>query len=106
MENKEFKYESNITCRRLSQHEIAHILLVNPLEDYLCINSDFISVLAQLTGEQLKELFSALSECYMDDIGTAAETVQDPMVKTLLNVIDSKGRQQGRYVIDFVGETL
>ena len=83
-----------------------HGLLANPEKLYLCIEANLISILAQLTGEQLKELFSTLSECRMEDIGTAAETAQDPMVQALLNVIDNKGTQWGRYVIDCIGENL
>lgn len=83
-----------------------HTLHVNPEKQYLCIEHNLISILAQLTGEQLKELFAALSNKFRDIVDIDTEKVQDPMVKALFNVIDNKGTQWGRYVIDYTGATL
>lgn len=100
------KRERNITCVRLTATDMEYILHVNPEKQYLCIEHNLISVLAQLTGEQLKELFSALEKKFREVVDTDYDKVQDPMVKALFNVIDNKGTQWGRFVIDFTGATL
>lgn len=102
------RYEriDNISCPYLTQHEVEHTVVVNPSDEYLCIDGNLVSILAQLTGEQLKSIFQALNKCGMLDIGTEAENAKDPMVEAMLNVIDNKGIQKGRYIIDYVGQHI
>lgn len=96
----------NISCPYLTQHEVEHTVVVNPSDEYLCIDGNLVSILAQLTGEQLKSIFQALDKCKMSDIGTEAENAKDPMVEAILNVIDNKDIQMGRYIIDYVGQHI
>lgn len=96
----------NVSCPYQTQHEVEHTIVVNPLDEYLCIDSNLVSILAQLTGEQLKSIFQALDKCKLSDIGTEANNAKDPMVKAMLNVIDNKGIQMGRYIIDYVGQHI
>lgn len=96
----------NVSCPYLTQHEVEHTVVVNPSDEYLCIDGNLVSILAQLTGEQLKSIFQALDKCRMSDIGTEAENAKDPMVEAMLNVIDNKGIQMGRYIIDYVGQHI
>lgn len=96
----------NVSCPYLTQHEVEHTVVINPSDEYLCIDSNLVSILAQLTGEQLKSIFQALDKCVMYDIGTEAENAKDPMVKAMLNIIDNKGIQMGRYIIDYVGQHI
>lgn len=96
----------NISCPYLDEMEMKHTVHINPQDFYLCIDECMVSILAQLTGEQLKSIFQALNKCGMLDIGTEAENAKDPMVEAMLNVIDNKGIQKGRYIIDCVGETI
>lgn len=102
------RYErmDNISCPYLTQHEVEHTVVVNPSDEYLCIDGNLVSILAQLTGEQLKSIFQALNKCGMLDIGTEAKNAKDPMVEAMLNVIDNKGIQKGRYIIDYVGQHI
>lgn len=96
----------NVSCPYLTQHEVEHTVVINPSDEYLCIDSNLVSILAQLTGEQLKSIFQALDKCLMSDIGTEAKNAKDPMVEAILNVIDNKGIQMGRYIIDYVGQHI
>lgn len=96
----------NVSCTYQTQHEVEHTIVVNPSDEYLCIDSNLVSILAQLTGEQLKSIFQALDKCKLSDVGTEAYNAKDPMVKAMLNVIDNKGIQMGRYIIDYVGQHI
>lgn len=106
MPRKSYEKMDNVSCPYLSCHEMEHTVHINPSELYLCIDSNLVSILAQLKGEQLKEIFQLLAEGNIEDISTGIKKTKDPMVKTILNIIDAKGRQYGRFILDYVGSII
>lgn len=76
------------------------------------IDDGMISILAQLTGEQLKEVFVRLNTCGLNDIYVEPEDKVNPMVAVILHEISRRGLQRGRYIIggryiiDCIGETI
>lgn len=96
----------NVSCPYLSELDMEHTVHINPLDFYLCIDEGMISILAQLTGEQLKEVFTRLKTCGLNNIFTESEDKAETMVDVILNEISRRGLQRGRYIIDCVGETV
>lgn len=96
----------NVSCPYLSELDMKHTVHINPQDFYLCIDEGMVSILAQLTGEQLKEVFMRLNTCGLNNIYVEPEDKVNPMVAAILNEISRRGLQRGRYIIDCVGETI
>lgn len=96
----------NVSCPYLSELDMEHTVHINPQELYLCIDEGMVSILAQLTGEQLKEVFVRLVTCGLNNIYVEPEDKVNPMVAAILKEISRRGLQRGRYIIDCVGETV
>ena len=96
----------NVSCPYIDEMEMKHTVHINPQDFYLCIDEGMISILAQLTGEQLKEVFMRLNTCGLNDIYVEPEDKVNPMVAVILDEISRRGLQRGRYIIDCIGETI
>lgn len=96
----------NISCPYLSELDMEHTVHINPQDFYLCIDEGMISILAQLTDEQLKEVFMRLNTCRLNNIYVEPEDKVNPMVAVILKEISRRGLQRGRYIIDCIGETI
>lgn len=103
---KEIDPMRNISCPYLDEMRMKHTVHINPQDLYLCIDEGMVSILAQLTGEQLKEVFMRLNTCELNDIYVEPEDKVNPMVAVILKEISRRGLQYGRYIIDCVGETI
>lgn len=96
----------NISCPYIDEMGMRHTVHINPQDLYLCIDEGMVSILAQLTGEQLKEVFMRLNTCGLNNIYVEPEDKVNPMAAVILNEISRRGLQRGRYIIDCVGETI
>lgn len=96
----------NISCPYIDEMGMRHTVHINPQDLYLCIDEGMVSIFAQLTGEQLKEVFVRLNTCGLNNIYVEPEDKVNPMVAVILKEISRRGLQRGRYIIDCVGETV
>lgn len=96
----------NISCPNIDEMGMRHTVHINPQDLYLCIDEGMVSILAQLTGEQLKEVFMRLNTYGLNDIYVEPEDKVNPMAAVILKEISRRGLQRGRYIIDCVGETI
>lgn len=96
----------NISCPYIDEMGMRHTVHINPQDFYLCIDEGMVSILAQLTGEQLKEVFVRLETCGLNNIYVESEDKVNPMSAAILKEISRRGLQRGRYIIDCVGETI
>lgn len=96
----------NVSCPYIDEMGMRHTVHINPQDLYLCIDEGMVSILAQLTGEQLKDVFMRLYTCGLNDVYVEPEDKANPMVIALLNEISRRGLQRGRYIIDCIGETI
>lgn len=106
MENKtkaESRIEENRTYRLWREEDVRHLVTINPDDKYLCLDSCFVHLLAHLSDKQLKEVFSLLDESTNQELDDWYNASEDPIVNAVLNMIDMKGIQFGRTVVDYVG---